>query len=135
MVASGSKRIAKRADRRALEQRVTAFRDHHRIEHDVRGFPVREPVGDRDDRARLPEHADLRRVDAHVGEQRIDLQADELGATPAGCRSPRCVFCAVSAATTAHAYAPFALIAFTSARMPAPPDGSTPAIVRTFGIR
>ena len=44
------------------------------------------------------------------------------------------VFCAVSAATTAQAYAPFAEIAFTSARIPAPPEGSTPAMERTFGM-
>src|SRR5690606_13623091 len=44
------------------------------------------------------------------------------------------VCCAVSAATTARPYAPSALMALMSASMPAPPDGSTPAMVRVFGI-
>ena len=53
-----------------------------------------------------------------------------IGNTPATAR----VFCAVSAAITAQAYPPNALIALTSASTPAPPDGSTPAMVRMFGI-
>src|SRR5690606_22453658 len=44
------------------------------------------------------------------------------------------VFCAVSAATTAVPYAPRALMALMSASMPAPPEGSTPAMLRVFRI-
>ena len=44
------------------------------------------------------------------------------------------VFWAVSAAMMAQPYAPSALMALTSARMPAPPEGSTPAMVSALGM-
>ena len=47
-------------------------------------------------------------------------------------RTP-CVFCAVSAVSTAIPYPPFAAMDLRSAWMPAPPDGSLPAMLSTRG--
>ena len=52
-----------------------------------------------------------------------------MGITP---KTP-CVFCAVAAVTTPVAYPPNELIVLTSARRPAPPEGSMPAMESTLG--
>ncbi len=44
----------------------------------MRRLPPPQAFGDDVDHLRLSEHADLDRVDAHVGEQRVDLLSHEL---------------------------------------------------------
>ena len=56
------------------------------------------------------------------------LGAPGIGKTPVTAQ----VFCAVSAVTTPVPYTPAALKLLISAKRPAPPDGSTPAIDTTF---
>ena len=67
-----------RLDGIVLEQLGARARDHHRI--DDEGYRVLgEVAGDRLDQAPGEEHPGLRRVDADVGEDRVELGDHELG--------------------------------------------------------
>ena len=70
-------RITQRSDRVFAQQMMTALRHHHRIEHDVAHNVMSQPVRDRRRNLRGRHHADLHRVHAHIGEDRIDLLGDK----------------------------------------------------------
>jgi hypothetical protein len=71
-------RLAQQGDRVGGQQVVAALGDHHRVEHQMRQPAAAQAIGHGADDAGVAEHADLRRSDGDVGEQRVDLQADEV---------------------------------------------------------
>ena len=66
-----------RVDRVVLEQLRARARDHHRIDDERHGVRVEE-VGNGLDQPRGEEHPGLRRVDADVVEDGVELRGDEL---------------------------------------------------------
>ena len=68
-----------RIDHIGRAERRAAGRHQHGIEHDVARAMALKPVGhDLNDRTGC-QHTDLHRIDPHIGEDRIDLLADEFG--------------------------------------------------------
>ena len=63
-------------DRIVVEQACLAFRDHHRVEHDVRQAMAPHGVRDRLDDRGGREHADLGRAWAKISHDRVDLCGD-----------------------------------------------------------
>ena len=73
----GEKPLDQRLDGVGLEQLSTGARDHHRID-DQRYEPAFQKIGDGLDQAGGKEHPGLRRVDADVVEDRLELRGHEL---------------------------------------------------------
>ena len=95
-VASGRQLGDEDADGVVLEQRRSRGRHHHRVDDEGHG-PLREEAGDGLDDAGAEEHPRLRRVDADVVEDRLELRR---GRTPGGASwtaVTAVVICAVSA--------------------------------------
>ncbi len=59
------------------QQMMAALRHHHRIQHDVAHPMMPQTLCDRRGNLRCRHHADLNRIDPHVGEYRVDLFGDE----------------------------------------------------------
>ena len=70
-------RVTQRSDRVFAQQMMTALCHHHRIEDDVAHAVMSQPIRDRRRDLRGRHHADLHRINAHIGEDRVDLFGDE----------------------------------------------------------
>ena len=65
-----------RVHRPLVQETRAAFRDHHRVEDDVRELVARDRIGDSQDDRRRREHADFGGVNLEVGRHGIDLRDD-----------------------------------------------------------
>lgn len=75
----GEEPAGERADGVLADESCARSGDHDRVDHDVGGVPMREPLGDDLDDVGGGHHADLHRSRRDVLEDGVDLLGDELG--------------------------------------------------------
>lgn len=75
----GKKLLDKRRHRVFADKARAARRHHDGIDHDVFRMPLVEAAGNRADDLGRRRHANLHRIGADVGEDRVDLLRDERG--------------------------------------------------------